>query len=216
MGYSRRIKPQKNNVLITYTHPDSIISEQYRMIEANIKFSMDTMKSRAFLITSPSSGEGKSTSAANLAVTMALNNEKVLLIDANFSNPVMHTVFNVPNSPGLTDILNNKSAFYEAVHHTGIAGLDILASGRMYSNIGTQLDSNRMQSILNSTLHAYDVILIDSHSILDLTDTKLLASQCDGVVLVLKKGKTSLSKAAQTRKVLEFAKANLVGVIFNE
>lgn len=212
----RKSTSAKKKLLITYAQPDSIFSEQYSMIQANIKFSMTDSRARTFLITSPANGEGKSTIAANLAVSMAHQKEKVLLIDANLRNPELHTIFKVQSSEGLTDVLLGRSRLEDAVQHTEIARLDILTSGIVNYNPVELLSSDKMKEVLKESLSLYDVVLIDSYSVLELTDTKLLANQCDGVVMVVQKGKTSLNKASEAKKVLEFAKAKLVGVIVNE
>ncbi|MFK9089962.1 CpsD/CapB family tyrosine-protein kinase [Bacillus salipaludis] len=206
----------KKRPLVAYTHPESIISEQYRMIQANIKFSMNDKRSRTFLITSPSKGEGKSTTVANLAISMSQQKEKVLIIDANLRNPELHSIFKIQNSVGLTDILIGRTSFYDAVHHTEIGRLDVLPSGSIPMNPGELLSSPVLHEAFVTSLKSYDVVLIDSHSVLELTDTKLLANQCDGVVLVIQKGKTMIDKAIEAKKVLEFAKATLIGVVIND
>ncbi|MCQ6278905.1 CpsD/CapB family tyrosine-protein kinase [Bacillus sp. EB600] len=205
----------KRNI-IANTYPDSIISEQFRMIQTNIKFSVADQKNRIFLITSPGTGEGKSTSAANLAVSMAQQKKKVLLIDANLRNPVLHTIFNIPNSDGLTDVLKGRITFEEAVCHTEIGRLDVLASGINLVNPVELLGSQLMRDLLKVALQRYDIVLIDSYSVIDVTDTKLLANQSDGVILVIQSGKTLLEKAAEAKKEIEFAKSKVVGVILNE
>ncbi|MDQ0198793.1 capsular exopolysaccharide synthesis family protein [Neobacillus ginsengisoli] len=206
----------KKRTLITYSFPESIISEQFRTIQTNIKFSIAEQKGRKFLITSPSEGEGKSTTSANLAVSMAQQKERVLLIDANLRNPSLHSFFKLPNSNGLTEVLTGKSSFEEAINHTEIGRLDVLTSGFIPHNPVELLGSNMMQELLNYALQSYDVILIDSNAVLDVTDTKLLVQQCDGVVLVMQNGKTKIEKAKEAKKVLDFAKARLVGVVFNQ
>ena len=186
------------------------------MIQTNIKFMLVEQKSRTLLITSPRDGEGKSTTAVNLAVSMAQQKKKVLLIDANLRKPSLHTFFKLSNSNGLTDVLTGRLSFGEVVHHTEIWRLDLLSSGLVPFNPVELLGSQMMHDLLKKTSQFYDAVIIDSNSILEVTDTKLLSTQCDGVVLVVQNGKTKLEKAAEAKKVLEFAKAKLVGVILNQ
>lgn len=205
---------QKRN-LIAYSNPDSLISEQFRTLRTNVQFATGGMRS-IILVTSPGSGEGKSTTVANLAVSMAQQNEKVLLIDANLREPAIHLVFKIANASGLTEVLEGKANLEEAVHQTEIGKLALLTSGQIASNPAELLGSQEMQELLQKSLQEYDFILIDSPPVLEVTDTKLLANKSDGVILVLGQGQTELVKAAEAKKALQFAKANLFGVILNE
>ncbi|MEH7298976.1 CpsD/CapB family tyrosine-protein kinase [Neobacillus drentensis] len=202
--------------IVTYLYPESKISEQFRTIQTNIKFSLAEQESHVFLITSPGDGEGKSITTVNLAVSMAQQKAKVLIIDANIRKPSLHLFFKASNSTGLTDILTGKVSFYDAIQHTGIGRLDLIGSGIIKYNPVELLGSSMFQEVLKTALKSYDVILIDSNSLLEVTDTKLLVNQCDGVILVIQNGKTKFEKAAEAKKVLEFAKANLIGVVMNK
>lgn len=210
----KTITNQKRN-LITFTNPDSIISEQFRTLRTNIHISTNKKKS-IILLTSPKAGDGKSTAIANLAVSMALQKEKVLLIDANLREPYIQFIFKLGNEKGLADILTNNASFKDVVHHTEIGKLAVLTSGQISANPAELLGSEKMEELLKSALEEYDVILLDSPPVLEVTDTKLLASKCDGVILVLSQGRTALEKALDAKKALDFAKANLYGVILNE
>lgn len=203
------------NKLVPFSSSNSITSDQFRMIRTNIKFLPGEKDNRVFLITSPSNNEGKSTTVANLAVSMAQQNEKILLIDANLKNPAIHHIFDVPNEIGLADILMNRKRFDEVVYSTGFGELDILVSGTTFSNPAELLGSETMTYLLNLVTRMYSVILIDAPSILRTTETHILANQCDGVILVLRKGKTKEDKLIEARRTLELVHGNLVGSIIN-
>lgn len=205
---------QKRNLTV-YSNPDSIIAEQFRTLRTNLHF-MTGGKKSTLLITSSSSFEGKSTAAANLAVSMAQQKEKVLLIDANLRDPNIHFVFKISNDKGLADVLTGMLELKDAVYQTEIGRLTILTSGQLDSNPAELLGSESMEKLFQQALQEYDVILIDSPPVLDVTDTKLLANKSDGVILVISEGKTGIEKATEAKKALEFAKAKIYGVILNE
>jgi capsular exopolysaccharide synthesis family protein len=208
---------RKKRTIVAYSHPESILSEQFRMIYTNINFLLSDQKNnQTFIVTSPIDGEGKSTVITNLAVSMAQQKKKVLLIDANLRNPVLHSFFNISNKEGLTDVLTGRKSFYEVIYHTEVWRLDLLPSGHIPYNPVELLGSQGMKDLLQKAKESYDFILIDSTSIIDVPDTKLLANLSDGVLLVLQNGKTNQGKVVEAKKVIEFAKAKLVGVILNQ
>jgi len=208
--------PLKRRKLITYSNSNSIISDQFRTIRASIRFVTSQKEKHVFLITSPSKKEGKSTIIANLAVSMTQQHERVLLIDANIRQPMIHRIFKLPNEFGLTDILLNNEPFSNAVYKTGIGKLEIITSGTTATNPAELLGSITMSELLDEVTKLYDTVLIDSPSVLGSTETRVLANQCDGVVLVFKHGKTGHDKVLEAGKVLHLAHAQLIGVIMNE
>lgn len=216
--FSRRKKLStiKRRNLITYSNPESIISEQFRTIRTNIHFLNKDVKNNILVFSSPSRWEGKSTVIANTAISVAQQREKVLLIDGNLRNPSIHHLFKVSNTVGLTDILNEKTPFCEAVTKCNISNLDILTSGPIPLDPAELLESKKMKELIEHIKPLYDLVLVDSPSVLEVTDTKVLANLSDGVILVVQKEKTKMEAAQESKKVLEFAKAPLVGVIINQ
>ncbi|MCR8925023.1 CpsD/CapB family tyrosine-protein kinase [Priestia megaterium] len=206
----------KKQSLVTYSNPNSVISDQFRTIRANLHFLTKESTSKLFLITSPKEAEGKSTMAANLAVSMAQQKDKILLIDANLRKPVIHDIFNIQNTGGLTGVLENEVTFEEAVYQTRIDNLDILTSGAALSNFVELLGNKKMESLLTRFTDCYDAVLIDSPAVLAFPETRVLSTYCEGVVLILKRGKTEIEKIEEAKRVLDIAEARLVGVIVNE
>ena len=206
---------KRKNPFVTYYYPESVLADQFQMIQTNINFLMSEKTSQTLMVTSPEEGDGKSTMLANLAVSMAQQKKKVLLVDTNLRSPALHEFFHTSNSTGLTDVLTGRMTFSEVVYHTEIWRLDLLASGPVPKNPVELLGSKMMKDLLVKLKESYDVIILDSSALLKIPDTKLLANLCDGVVLVIKNGKTKLQNATEAKKVIEFAKARLIGVILN-
>jgi capsular exopolysaccharide synthesis family protein len=177
---------------------------------------INNSENKSFLITSPKNGEGKSTTISNLAVSIANQKEKTLIIDANLRDPLIHSIFKIPNEIGLTNVLTGNATLEEAIYKTEITRLEVLTSGSTAFNPAELLETKRMKELLKSLAASYDIVLIDAPSVLKSTETRVLANQCDGVVLVVNRGKTEIEKAIETKKVLELAQAKIVGAILNE
>jgi capsular exopolysaccharide synthesis family protein len=212
---SSKKTPDRKKNLIAYFTPDATVTEQYRSIKANIHFTCSNLNIRTLLITSPNDGDGKSMTASNLAVSMAQQSERVLLIDANLRSPTSHHIFKISNDTGVTSILNGMTTLEDTIHKTEIGRLDVLPSGPSTFFPSELLASESFTELLVNSQRIYDYVLIDSPSVLEVADTKILANQCEGVVLVLNPRKTKLEKVREVKKVLEFTNTQIAGVIFN-
>ncbi|TWD98920.1 protein-tyrosine kinase [Neobacillus bataviensis] len=207
---------KRKNPFLTYYYPNSLLADQFQTIQTNINFLMSEKMTQTIMVTSPEEGDGKSTLLANIAVAIAQQKKKVLLIDSNLRAPALHEFFYTSNTHGLTDVLSGRMTLSEVVHHTEIWRLDLLSSGSIPKNPVELLGSKIMKELLVKVKESYDVIILDSTALIKLPDTKLLASLCDGVLLVVKNGKTKLQSASEAKKMLEFAKARLLGVVLNQ
>jgi len=202
-----------NTKIISISSPNSIIADQYRSILTNIKLLNQNNSIKSILVTSPSPNEGKTTTVVNLGVTLAAQNTKVLIIDANVKRPTIHNNFNLYNNIGLMDLLIDDSMSpKEAIQQTSIDNLDILTSGIEKLNA---LESSNFKQLLSSLHSMYDVILIDSTSLLEATTTKVLASHCDGIVMVITLGQTKLKETLAAKKEIDFINEKMLGVILN-
>jgi capsular exopolysaccharide synthesis family protein len=211
LGPNERLK-----YLVTYFNSDCTVAEEFRSIRANLHFLTKIKDIKTFLITSPSAGDGKSTTTTNLAISLSQQNEKVLLIDANLRSPTIHLIFKLFNEVGLTSVLSGTESFEDAVVKTEMGKLDVLPSGPAAHFPSELLSSETLETLLVNSRNRYDYVLIDCPSVLEVADTKILANQSDGVILVLHKGKTGLEKTLEAKKILELANSTIVGVILND
>src|SRR3954452_20689846 len=125
---------KRKSPFLTYYYPNSLLADQFQTIQTNLNFLMSEKLTQTIMVTSPEDGDGKSTLLANIAVAMAQQKKKVLLIDGNLRAPALHEFFHTSNTHGLTDILSGGMTLSEVVHHTGIWRLDLLSSGSIPKN----------------------------------------------------------------------------------
>lgn len=206
---------QKQRTLITALNPKSPISEQYRTIRTNIQFSSVDHEIRSIMITSTGPGEGKSTTAANLAVVFAQQGKQVLLIDADLRKPTVHYTFRLQNIHGLTSVLLRNATLQEAVSISEIDHLDVLTSGPIPPNPAELLSSRSMVELLKEAYDQYDIVIIDSPPLLAVADAQILANQVDASIMVVASGKTEREAALKGKESLLSAKSKLLGVVLN-
>lgn len=202
--------------LMTYTHPESIQADQYRQIRAYLQVSNKSDRMKKLLISSPSHGEGKTTTSVNLAISLAHKGDKVLLIDAQMKRPMIHHTFNIKDVPGLTNVLAGQIPIEEAIHKTEIGRLEVLVCGSYLPQTTELLVSEHMSSLLEKVEEKYDVIILDVPSVLESSSTLALSNMCDGIILVIRDGKTKIDAANAAKQQLEQAEANMIGVVLNK
>jgi non-specific protein-tyrosine kinase len=201
--------------LITLRDPRAPAAEAYRTLRTNIQFSSLDKPLRTLLATSTAPDEGKSTTLANLAVTMAEAEQRVILVDCDLRRPSLHTLFNLRNEAGLTSMILEQGDAPPPLQDTGVPGLSLLASGPLPPRPADILGSRRMEAVIARLRADVDIVLFDTPPVIAVTDAAVLATKVDGVLLVLQAGKTSRDRARQARQMLEKVKANIVGVVLN-
>lgn len=208
-------KSDHRRKLIAKLKPKSSISEQYRTIRTNIQFALVDRELKTLMITSAGPEEGKSTTAANLAVVFAQQGKKVLLVDADLRKPTVHYTFSLLNTTGLTSVITKQFTFDEAVEEGGIENLYILSSGPIPPNPAEMLSSKAMDEFLEGAGESFDLIIFDTPPILAVTDAQVLANKCDGTILVVSSEKTERDMALKSKEMLSSAKGKFLGVVLN-
>lgn len=212
---SKKSKQLAARKLVVRTNPHSVITEQYRTIRSNIKFSLPSSDMKALLFTSASKEEGKSTTSANMAIVFAESGKRVLLVDADMRRPTLHHTFKMSNKIGLSNLLMQKGRLQDSVKKSGVPGLDLLLCGQIPSNPAELLESEVMDELIEEMKEKYDMVIFDSPPLLSVTDSKILANKCDGTVLVVSTGKTEKDSLAKARDSLVTARAYILGVVLN-
>ncbi|WP_341805420.1 CpsD/CapB family tyrosine-protein kinase [Priestia megaterium] len=214
---SRKFKSKNQSYvnLIAYNNPASPITEQYRLVRTNIEFSSVDKEIKSIVVTSPAPADGKSTTASNLAIVLAQQGKKVLLIDADLRKPSIHYIFRTENTKGLTSVLTNRFGIETAITKTGISNLSILTSGPIPPNPAELLNSESMRSIMQDLKNKFDYLIFDTPPTLSVTDSQVLSNKCDGIVIVISSGKTTIEEAKNTKKLLSNTGAHLLGVVLN-
>lgn len=202
--------------LISVADKSSQISEQYRTIRTNIQFALSAdQQIQTIVVTSSGPSEGKSTTAANLAVVLADSGQKVLLIDADMRKPTVHETFSLLNSNGLSMVLTTKHSVLESIQPSGIENLTILTSGPKPPNPSELLGSARMDRVIEEARGHYDTIIFDMPPIVAVTDAQLMASRADGTILVVRENVTRKESLAKAKELLAMVQARVLGVVYN-
>lgn len=197
-------------------NPRSAVAEAYRVLRTNLIFSVPDETGRLLLVTSAGPGEGKTTTVANLASSLAINGAKVLAVDADLRRPTMHQHFGLSKSPGLSDLIVGKVKPSEAIQNTRYRGLQVLPCGYVPPNPTELLGSSSLREVLKALRTHYDWVLVDTPPVLAMADTPVLSPLADGVVLIV--GAEISTRPSVQRSLDQIASVGgkILGVVLNK
>ncbi|CAN5369080.1 hypothetical protein BH09PLA1_BH09PLA1_35790 [soil metagenome] len=204
--------------MAVHLDPRSEVAEAYRTIRTAVYFTGQGAGNRAktLLVTSPEPGDGKTTSASNLAIAIAQTGRNILLLDADFRKPTQHKNLDVKDSVGLSSVLAGIETLDRAIQRTGVEGLDILPCGPIPENPSEILNSQEFGELIDRLALKYDHILFDSPPCNLVTDARILGAVCDASILVLRAEKSTRKAAEHARNALLSVGSNVLGVIVND
>ncbi len=195
--------------------PRSPLAEAYRVIRTNLIFTAAPGQSRSVLVSSVNPAEGKSTTVANLAASLAQNGARVLVVDADLRRPTLHRHFNVASAPGLSELIVGGCELARALRPGVAPRLDVLPCGYVPPNPAELLGAPATRELLSRLVEGYDWVLVDAPPILTIADTAVLAPLVDGVLLVIAAERTARHAVTRAAEQLSAVGAKLLGVVLN-
>jgi succinoglycan biosynthesis transport protein ExoP len=213
IGYIAEIEHGQETVYVS-DNPRSPVAEAFRTLRTNLEFAGVDQPLKTLLVVSVHPGEGKSTIAANLSITLAQGGKHVLLIDADLRRPHIHHVFSLANRAGLSDLFRDSTSLADVARSWKDSTLGIVTSGSIPPNPADLLASKKMESILALASQSADMVIVDAPPFL-VADASILASRVDGILLVIRPGKTPMDAALSTLEQIKRSGGRIVGVVMN-
>jgi capsular exopolysaccharide synthesis family protein len=189
--------------------------EAFRVLRTNLQFVEVDQTAKVFVVTSALPDEGKTTTAVNLALTLAQAGHRTLLVEADLRRPKAASILHLDNAVGVTTVLLGRVTVEDAIQKHADSELDVLASGAIPPNPAELIQSNAMADLIKQLRADYDMVVVDAPPLLPVTDAALLATQADGALLVVRYGRTTRDQLAQAAERLRQVDANPVGVVLN-
>ena len=206
-----------NPVTIGDDHLHSAMAESYNFLRTNLQFAaLGTQGLHALLVTSSSPEEGKTTTAANLAISIAKDGKKVVLVDTDLRKPALHRIFDLRDHKGLTNVILGDTTLEEAMAPTPVEGLRVIPSGPLSPDATHVLGSAKMQEVVEQIKSAADLVIFDSPPLLAVTDPMLLISLVDGALLVVDAERARRDSVRRSAEILLQGSPAFVGAVLNK
>lgn len=215
IGYISEFSDNGNSATYVEKNPDSVLAENFRLLSANIDFLRISNPIKTLLVTSPNQGNGKTTIAANLALSISQGEQEVLLVDADLRRPALHKALNIDKAPGLADVIRNKTDIQSVVRRWKNDSINVITAGNVPPNVTEVAGSKRILSILTNLRENFELVIVDAPPLI-IADSYNLASKVDGVIIILEPGETSEEQAKAIKAELDRAKAKVLGIVFNK
>lgn len=213
LGLLPKLKKGASPTVITASDPDDPAAEAYRTLRTSVQYLDPDNPLQVIAVTSPSAGEGKTTTAVNLAVALAQSGERVALVDGDLRRPTVATMLGLEGAVGLTDVVTRRVRLDDALQMWGT--LAVLPSGPVPPNPSEIVGSQSMGGLLDDLRQRFDVVVVDAPPVLAVTDAVVLSTQVDGVLLVVRAGTTLRGLAVESRRRLDGVGASVVGCVVN-
>lgn len=209
---NNKFKARKGKELLLTKNVPFTVEEAYKSLRTNLMFSIPEDSCKVIEITSANQNEGKSVTAINLAIALAKNGEKVILIDCDLRLATIAKKLKMRQKPGLTNLLFGLSSSQEVIYHHP-CGIDVIPAGELPPNPSETLGSSRMTTMLDFMKNHYTYVILDVPPIGVVTDAAVLAPQVSGIVLVVRQGQTRTENIDDAIRKLKFANGNILGFV---
>jgi len=223
MGLFKRNKKLETNSmdkgvkLITVSTPGSVNSEQFNTIRTNIQFSGIDRNIHSIMMTSSLASEGKSTVAANLAISFARQGKRTVLLDADLRRPTIKATFSINNGKGITNFLTEKNiGINDIIYKTSVQNLYVIPSGPIPPNPSELLGSKKMESLISALQNQVDIAIYDAPPILSVTDAQILSAKVDSTILVVRADKAEKDAVRKSVELINHVDGNIIGTILND
>jgi capsular exopolysaccharide synthesis family protein len=212
---TRSVTATLHPMLVAAIAPHSEIAERYRSVRARISHREETTPVRTLMITSPHDGDGKSITAANLALTMSQEfQRRVVLVDADFRSPAVHALFGLDDAPGLAELLAGEATLDDVMVYIADYRLTVIPSGRTPVFPTELLGSSAMRRIVDTLRGRFDRVIFDMPAVMPLADAGTFAPMADGVLMVVRAGLTQ--RPALNEALAAFDEEKVLGLVLND